>query len=289
MNPTPHLSDTDQVTTSSYQGGSSVLQVSVSSRTGIRHRVNQDHVSFRSPDAFVVADGVGGGAWAEVASEMLSKGLSSLFRPDESSVNALITQLDVDIATQLKALGDGAGASVVACLWQLDGTEQAYLASWVGDCQLSHWKKSSSWQLSWQSQEQSYEALGLQPPEGVSAQSPANMVGCGMVLPVSHHRLTFQPQERIVLSSDGFWRAVSPELLGQFMNQYPAQLPTNAAEQLCDMALRAGSEDDISVLVIENIRPNVFSPRVFKRWLVLVTLAVCFFAALGWLWLPGLQ
>ncbi len=289
MNPTPHLTEASQVTPSLHKDSDQVLRVSAFSQTGTSHRVNQDSVSFRSPDAFVVADGVGGGAWGEVASDMLANGLSALYRPNESSVDRLMKQLDAEIAAKLKAMGDDAGASVVACFWQLDVTAHEYLASWVGDCQLSHWKKSANlWGLSWQSREQSYEMCGMQAPDGVSAQSPANMVGCGMGLPVSHHRLTFHGQERMVLSSDGFWRAVSTAQLGQFMNQYKAQLPVNAAEQLCAMALRAGSEDDISVLVIETSSPSLSSSSVFTPWIVFATLLVVICAALGWAQVSGL-
>jgi serine/threonine protein phosphatase PrpC len=37
------------------------------------------------------------------------------------------------------------------------------------------------------------------------------------------------------------------------MNQFSDQLPVNAAEQLCAMALQSFSEDDITVLVVEQI------------------------------------
>ena len=72
------------------------------------------------------------------------------------------------------------------------------------------------------------------------------------------------------------------------MNQYKAQLPANAAEQLCAMALRAGSEDDISVLVIETSSPSLSSSRVFTPWIVFATLVVLICAALGWARVSGL-
>jgi len=254
MNTTPHLADTGQPAPSFQPGTGGLWRVSAYSRAGVNHAVNQDCLAFRSPDAFVVADGVGGGARGDIASDMLAKGLSALYQPDEPAVDMAISSLDKDIASKLNKLGEEAGASVVACIWRLDGSAGEYLASWVGDCQISHWKKTSAiWKLSWQSIEQSYEHCGLQPPAGVSLQSPANMVGCGMGLPVSHQRLKFDSNERFVLSSDGFWRSVSAAQLGNFMNQFSDQLPVNAAEQLCAMALQSFSEDDITVLVVEQI------------------------------------
>ena len=250
-------------------------------------------MSFRSPDAFVVADGVGGGAWGEVASAMLAQAMSALFRPDEHAVQAAMVKLDSDIAAKLQSLGDDAGASVVACLWPLGSGNDEHLASWVGDCQLSHWQPNrAGWTLSWSSTEQSYERFGLLPPAGVPAHSPANMVGCGMGLPVSHHRLHFNTYERMVLSSDGFWRSVNTAQIADFMNRFNAQLPADAAEQLCAMALREGSQDDISVLVIEKINaipsPMYRSARKYAPVLTLLGLAMATLAAWsiwqhGWL------
>lgn len=221
---------------------------------GSSHTINQDAVAYRSPDAFVIADGVGGGAWGEVASDMLAKGLAALYLPDEIAVNNCILELDAAIAQHLTTLGDAPGASVMAGLWRTHTDTNEYLASWVGDCQLSHWRCfNRAWTLSWQSKEQSYESMGLPPPLGIPPQSPANMIGCGLGFPVSHMRFVFKTADRIVISSDGFWRAVSTQQIDQFMNQFPFQLPDDAAKQLCDLALHSGSQDDISVLVIENL------------------------------------
>ena len=292
MNPTPHLSEPGHSPLPNAQDSQSLWRVSAFSQMGMGRTVNQDSVSFRSPDAFVVADGVGGGAWGETASEMLATGLSTLYQPNEQAVNEAMAKLDQDIASTLSTRGDGAGAAVVAGLWRTDALGQDCLASWVGDCQLSHWRlEKGQWEMVWQSKEQSYALCGIAPPPGVGEHSPANMVGCGMGLPVSHQRLRFTDRQRIVISSDGCWRALSPAQLHAFMNRLSGQLPVDAAQQLCALALDAGSEDDISVLIIEkHSHPNKpFLHRLTTQLgdAVFFALVMLGLAVLFWAWQGG--
>jgi serine/threonine protein phosphatase PrpC len=228
------------------------LRLSVFSRTGVDHSVNQDHFSFRSPEAFIVADGVGGGAWGEVASLMLVEKMLTLDRPDEQAVDNALARVDREIASELIQRGDGAGASVCACLWLLNNKTDEFLASWVGDCQLMQWRLSGgAWQLKWASLPQTYKNLSLLPPQGVLDHSPTNMVGCGMSMKAMHKRLKFKNGDRILMASDGFWRNLTSEQLVFYMNANLGDLYTDTAKNFCDYAYSNGSTDDITVLIIE--------------------------------------
>lgn len=225
---------------------------SVCSFTGVGRGVNQDSHAFRDGRAYVVADGVGGGAWGEIASASLCSQLVLLDQVDERLVDLAFAKADESIANKLRELDSGPGASVGMGLWSCANASQEWLVSWVGDCRMLHLQQErGQWKNKWLSKDQTYLNLKLNPPAGVSANSPANMVGCGMGFPVSHHRLQWSEGDRVVLASDGFWGAVDLTLLDHQLSQDLHSFSADISQKLCQLAQSRGSKDDITVMVIE--------------------------------------
>lgn len=252
MNPTPHRTDLTSSQALPAELRNPSVSFSVCSFTGVGHTINQDSHAFRDGRAYVVADGVGGGAWGEIASASLCSQLVLLDQVNERLVDLAFAKADVLIANKLQELGSGPGAAVGMGLWPCANASQEWLVSWVGDCRMLHLEQErGQWKNKWLSKDQSYLNLKLNPPAGVAVDSPANMVGCGMGFPVSHHRLQWSEGERVVLASDGFWGAVDLSVLDHELSHGLYSFSADMAQKLCQLAQSRGSQDDITVMVIE--------------------------------------
>lgn len=263
--PTPIMPNLEA---SSPQGGipaplQSGVRASLGTLTGVAHAVNQDTITHHPGHVSGVADGVGGGAHGDVASRLLMQQLSNGLPKNAVNAQSDLVTIDRHIAQVLNELGDGPGASVFAAAWPLD-TQKHWQVMWVGDCQVTHYQCAPHcWQLTWQSQAQTYQVHQLPPPTGVAPDSPVNMVGCGMSLAPGWHRLTVNPNDRIVIASDGFHKAFTPSETLKLLEQIKAPLSSETAQQWCHLARQRGSQDDISVVILE-----IASPAQ-KRWLVI--------------------
>jgi serine/threonine protein phosphatase PrpC len=226
-------------------------QVSAFSLKGSFHDLNQDSLHWQDGQFWGVADGVGGGAHGEVASRMLMDCMASLSAPPESAVQATLQEADRRIDAQVRALGRGPGAAVMACLWAQPRSGQ-WLAALVGDCKILHLqRRSRRWQCLWASPEQTYERAGQPPPPGVSPKSPANMVGCGLSAPALTHTLQVRHGERLVLCSDGFAGQLEHPDVAARVDRAGRSLASTTAQAWCEAARRAGSQDDITVLIVQ--------------------------------------
>lgn len=252
MNPTPHRTDLAYGQALPAELRHPSLGVSVCSCTGMGRAINQDSHAFRDGCAYVVADGVGGGAWGEIASASLCSHLVVLDQVNERLVDLAFANADASIASKFQTLGSGPGAAVGIGLWPCANSSQEWLVSWVGDCRMLHLQQDrGQWENKWLSKDQTYLNLKLIPPAGVAVDSPANMVGCGMGFPVSHHRLQWSVGDRMILASDGFWGAVDLSVLGHQLSHGLHSFSTDIAQKLCQLAQSRGSQDDITVMVIE--------------------------------------
>jgi protein phosphatase len=226
---------------------------SVASLRGIHSRVNQDSYACRSPDFFMVADGVGGGALGEVASAMLVNQLGQLQEPDADRIQQALIEADQAIAQRLQQEGHGPGAAVCAAVWLIDAKTSSWLAMTVGDCKVMVAARHGNfWQLRWSSLNQSYAQCGLPPPEGIDPASPANMVGCGVAFPALIEPITLQPGERLLMCSDGFYNAFSEAALCDLLGEETAPLAPQMAQHWAEQAQQRGAHDDVTVLAVEH-------------------------------------
>jgi serine/threonine protein phosphatase PrpC len=244
---------------------------------GTGHSVNQDSFHCRPGHFWGVADGVGGGAHGEVASQMLLASMAALTAPMPEEIKTALQAADGHIDAHIRALGKGMGAAVMACAWTV--SPDHCLAVVVGDCRVLHLRHTSGiWQSLWSSPDQSYAYQGLQPPPGVSLQAPANMVGCGMSADALMHKIQLGNKDRLVMCSDGFSSQLSKPVVSGLLELEAWPLRPEAAKMWCQGARGAGSQDDVTVLIVE--RQDQFTSLA---WAVMVMAAtLCVAALLAW-------
>ena len=280
MDITPQRSNLEAPTHRSGRWRTTQWPFSAASIKGTFHAVNQDSFHCKAGHFWGVADGVGGGAHGEIASQMLMARMAALSAPSPDIIHAALLEADQQIGDWIQAQGKGSGAAVMACLWAKD--PQAWQVALVGDCKVMHMQRQAGrWHRLWASPEQTYDYAGLQPPEGVSANSPANMIGCGLAMPALMHTLRIRDRERLVVCSDGFSSQCERGALAQRVADAASPLEPGLAQAWCDAARDAGSQDDITVLIIE--RHDQFTPLA-RISLAVATALVAGVAALAWSW-----
>lgn len=257
------------------------VRASLGTVMGPTHSVNQDTIAHLPGHFSGVADGVGGGTHGEVASRLLMQSLPHELPIDAASAHACLLKIDQRISEALQALGDGPGATVFAAVWPL-ADRQAWQVLWVGDCQVTHYRpQAAQWQVVWQSQAQTYRSSQMDPPAGVDGNAPNNMVGCGLSCGPAWHELCVRPGDRIVLASDGFHQVFSDHEQLALMAQSASPLLWSTASSWCQQARAKGSQDDVSVLILEMVAPPW--PRRLAWLLAVVSAAL----ACGlWWWGP---
>jgi len=253
---------------------------SSASLNGLQTTLNQDCYACRSPYFFAVADGVGGGALGEVASAILVRRLGDLQAPHPDAVAQALKDADQDISQRMEQEGQGPGATVGAAVWLIDAKTSTWLAMTVGDCKVMVAARNGlTWRIRWESPNQSYAHCGLTPPLGVSVDSPANMVGCGMPLPALMQQITLAEGERIILCSDGFYTAFNDAQLQELLNQTPQPLSMSSAQIWCEQAQQLGALDDVTVVLVEQaLAPTVASSGLWALAFLSVTVMVILMA-----------
>lgn len=221
---------------------------------GIHHRVTEDTCDYRLPAgypgrlslALALADGVGGGARGDVASQALVQhclALPDSALGDEAAMGGWLRQADAEVQRALRQVTFSPGAATLAAAWlQADGSGHCLR---VGDARLYHFSAQGETRL--QTQDQTYAHLGLAPPADASLDDPASMVGTGFMGAPEWVALCLATGEWLLLCSDGLHRGINAASMAGHLLAHANM--EDACIALAQAARAAGSEDDISLLV----------------------------------------
>src|SRR5262249_12060772 len=155
---------------------------------------------------FVVADGVGGGAMAALASRQLVLRLHCALEPspiDAPALRAALLDADRDVARSIARYDTKSGAATVAVCAGLGPGLSKWLIAWVGDCRVYKLAATSDDPPELLTRDDSYRNLGEEPPPGSSPDDPARMVGNGAVTTPNVVTVDLGPGETLALCSDG--------------------------------------------------------------------------------------
>ncbi len=251
----------------------SQLSVGAASARGLRHRVNEDSYTTGADGApvFVVADGVGGGAMAAWASRKLVVALhQSLGRRhvDAACVRAALLDADRAIAQGIARHGASSGAATVAVCVATGLLRARWIIAWVGDCRVYRINRTRAPALL--TADDTYRQLGEEPPPGGSRDDPARMIGNGAVSSPNVGRIGLQPDEMLILLSDGVHKHVEPEAIARTLHENATL--ARGCLRLVELARANGSEDDATALVVHR-RPH-WRVRLLRRGAAVVALTI---------------
>jgi len=227
---------------------------------GLRHAANEDcclHAPSADAPAFcAVADGVGGGAFGEVASHALARHCAAAppeIRRDPARLAAWVKQGDAVVREAIARRGDRPGASTLAAAW-LFPWGRVWL-SHIGDCRAYRLRRrwrGQGWHIERLTVDQTYANLGRTPPPGGSPDDPARMAGVGAAGEPPVRRVWLWPGDLLLLCSDGLHKFVDDTALAELVGEGLRQGLDlrELCGRLVDAALAGGSQDDVSALLV---------------------------------------
>ena len=230
------------------------IAAAVASSCGSEHSVNEDAHSGldRTTPIFVVADGVGGGAMAALASRQLVAHLHAMLEADGISTLAVCRAvLDADraIAHSIAQLTDAPGASTVALCAPVNVTASKWLIAWVGDCRIYRLAAALDARFEALSADDSFARWHETPPPGSCADDPARMVGNGAVLRPNVAFTQLAVGDLLVACSDGVHKHLAEDDWRRLLRDAPGL--AECCEAIVDTARAQGSLDDATVMLIQ--------------------------------------
>lgn len=230
------------------------LEVAVASGRGTRKGVNEDSYSPLPGTApvFVVADGVGGGAMAALASRQLVLRLHHALERspiDAPAIRAALLDADRDVGRSIALHGEKRGAATVALCAGTGPLLSKWLVAWVGDCRVYKIGATPEYPPQLLTRDDTYGHLGEEPPPGGSPDDPARMVGNGAVSEPNVVAVELRRGETLALCSDGIHKHVEPGMIGRVVHE-----PTPLAQRclrLVKLARTFGGHDDATVLIVQ--------------------------------------
>jgi serine/threonine protein phosphatase PrpC len=239
---------------------------------GLRREVNQDSAVAQEP-IFAVADGMGGHAAGEIASQSVVRRLAELggaqhvTRADVES--RLIAAID-DIAQSVGEDELGAGTTVTGVVLGEDPTEPNWTVFNIGDSRVYQLFKGALTQLTVDHSVVQHlidtgQITELEAEIHPHANVITRAVGLGEVPTPDYATVAVIPGQRLLICSDG----LSKELTYAGIAYYLAEAATaqEAAETLVAQALENAGRDNVTVVVIDvhavgDVRDTVEIPLI---------------------------
>lgn len=229
------------------------------SHIGKVRKFNEDSYLDR-PDLglWVVADGMGGHAAGDVASQLIVTTLSKLGPPENltafiDTVEERLQSVNRELITTGLKRHQIIGSTVVALL--VHGHQCAYM--WAGDSRAYLFRDGILTQLTIDhSQVELYVQLGIITREEAATHPTANMiiraVGAEEHLIIDRGMLELQANDRYMLCSDGLYKHVTNAEIAQILAR---GAPSEAAQALIEATLAGGGSDNVTVSVIDITTP----------------------------------
>lgn len=229
------------------------IACAAASSCGSVHAANEDAHSelAHGGPLFVVADGVGGGAMASLASRRLVSQLHAALsghRIGEDEVCAAMQAADRAIAERIAKMTQQPGAATVALCAPVNAFASRWLIAWVGDCRVYHCSAGDGGAVRALTRDDTFEHLGETAPPGGSPDDPARMVGNGAVARANVTFADIEHGDRLLVCSDGIHKFIAPGEWQQVLAR-PGTLLQHC-DKLVAQARANGSNDDATVLLV---------------------------------------
>ncbi len=222
---------------------------------GCVRELNEDSL-YSSQNLWIVADGMGGHACGEVASQIAVEVISTDFAQNGALDQAVQRAHEAIIrAGSMDSGQTGMGTTVVAVY----SKENAYEVAWVGDSRVYLWDKLKN-QLKQITEDHSLVVRlvksGLLSEAEAKTHPQRHMITqcLGSVeikkLQVDVIREQWKPGQQLLLCSDGLSDDVSEDSIAEILRQQNSN--KEKCENLVEAAKQAGGKDNISIILIDS-------------------------------------
>jgi serine/threonine protein phosphatase PrpC len=251
-------------------GGATVrLRVSSASDVGRVRKLNEDSFLAALPVA-LVADGMGGHALGDKASQAVVATFETIFRAAAPTAPATVISAISRANNAVRALtAEGerarsvagttlAGVALVDLGLSTDGGSGFYwMAFNVGDSRLYSWNGSALSQVSVDhSAVQELVDQGLITHEQAATHPERNVitraVGVDSEVDADVWFTAVGGRQLYLMCSDGLTKEVDDEAIATLLREFDADRAVNPAERLVSMALEAGGTDNVTAVVVES-------------------------------------
>jgi serine/threonine protein phosphatase PrpC len=232
-----------------------------STDVGLVRQLNEDSYLDRTDlGLWVVADGMGGHACGDVASQTLCAALDKL--PSIENLSSVVDFIDdsvIGVNRELLALaranevGSVIGCTVVALVARGDHA----VCLWAGDSRLYRLRDGILARLSDDHSLVEESPAGLYEPDSKYANVITRAVGADEQLFLDVDAYKLMKGDRFLLCSDGLDKELSDDEIAGFLLSGSPQASSRA---LVDAALRAGGTDNVTVIVAD-YRPDTIAER----------------------------
>ena len=232
------------------------IEAAVASSCGSQHDTNEDaHSPLHGPlRMFIVADGVGGGAMAQMASRQLVSHLHEALAAhclNAERVRAAMLDADRAIAQRIAQVTDLPGAATVALCAPVNVFASKWLVAWVGDCRVLRLSMRGEPSIEQLTRDDTFRHLNETPPAGSSLDDPARMVGNGATCGANVALHDLACGDMLMLCSDGMHKGVQASDWCRILKQ---RVPlAQRCEELIALARINGATDDATVLLLQRV------------------------------------
>lgn len=222
---------------------------------GLRRESNQDAFLARFP-LFVVADGMGGHAGGEIASQAAVAELRALVDSAEVSAGTIeqaIERATAQIIEHPDATDDGTGTTLTGVFLANSGDQPRWMTLNIGDSRVYLVRDAGIAQITRDhSVVQDMVDSGRLRPDEVEGHPYSNVitraVGASEVTTPDYVSLDVHDGDTFVICSDGLTKELTDYGIQHFVTSFPE--PAQAAAGMLEAALGNGGRDNVTLIVV---------------------------------------
>nr|WP_218844885.1 protein phosphatase 2C domain-containing protein [Microbacterium pseudoresistens] len=224
--------------------------------TGHRRENNQDAFLAEFP-LFVVADGMGGHAGGEIASQRTIARLQEAVASGDVSAGAIEAALGravEDISAHPDTTDEGTGTTLTGVFLRTDADEPHWVSLNIGDSRVYLQRDGALTQVTTDhSVVQELITAGRLSPEEAEGHPYSNVitraVGVSEAAPPDYREFAVQDGDRFVICSDGLTKELTDYGIQHFLAQNAE--PSAAVEAMMAAALENGGRDNVTLVVVD--------------------------------------
>lgn len=223
---------------------------------GRRRDTNQDSFLAAYP-LFVVADGMGGHAGGEIASQSTVARLRSMVNDGVVDRDAIEESLELavsDIAGHPDATDEGTGTTLTGIFLETVGDEAHWVSLNIGDSRVYLLRDDRLVQITTDhSVVQELIASGKLSPEEAEGHPYSNVitraVGASELAAPDYLSVEVRAGDRFVICSDGLTKELTDYGIQHFLRAHPE--PAAAVDAMLAAALENGGRDNVTLIVVQ--------------------------------------